>query len=98
LLDEPTTGLHFDDIRLLLGVLQRLVERGNTVIVIEHNLEVLKTCDWLIDLGPDGGCRGGQVVAAGTPEDLAALDHNDTGRFLRHVLRRPEGSEIARPQ
>ena len=86
LLDEPTTGLHFDDIRLLLGVLQRLVDRGNTVLVIEHNLDVLKSCDWLIDLGPDGGSRGGQIVAAGTPEDLAALEGNETGRFLRGVL------------
>ena len=86
LLDEPTTGLHFDDIRLLLGVLQRLVDKGNTVIVIEHNLDVLKSCDWLIDLGPDGGSRGGQLVAAGTPEDLAALDGNETGRYLRQAL------------
>ena len=86
LLDEPTTGLHFDDIRLLLGVLQRLVDRGNTVIVIEHNLDVLKSCDWLIDLGPDGGSRGGEIVAAGTPEDLAALADNATGRFLKAVL------------
>jgi excinuclease ABC subunit A len=86
LLDEPTTGLHFDDIRLLLGVLQRLVDRGNTVLVIEHNLDVLKSCDWLIDLGPDGGSRGGQIVAAGTPEELAALDGNETGRYLRSVL------------
>ncbi len=86
LLDEPTTGLHFDDIRLLLGVLQRLVDKGNTVIVIEHNLDVLKSCDWLIDLGPDGGSRGGQIVAAGTPEDLAALEGNATGCFLRQVL------------
>ena len=67
-------------------MLQRLVDRGNTVIVIEHNLDVLKSCDWLIDLGPDGGSRGGQIVAAGTPEDLAALASNDTGRFLRQVL------------
>jgi excinuclease ABC subunit A len=86
LLDEPTTGLHFDDIRLLLGVLQRLVDKGNTVIVIEHNLDVLKSCDWLIDLGPDGGSRGGQIVAAGTPEELAAQAASETGRFLRGVL------------
>ncbi|MCI0357027.1 MAG: ATP-binding cassette domain-containing protein, partial [Planctomycetaceae bacterium] len=94
LLDEPTTGLHFDDIRLLLGVLQRLVDKGNTVIVIEHNLDVLKSCDWLIDLGPDGGSRGGQIVAAGTPEDLAAQGDNETGRFLRQVLHRTNGSGI----
>ena len=86
LLDEPTTGLHFDDTRVLLGVLQRLVDRGNSVIVIEHNLDVLKTCDWLIDLGPGGGSRGGQIVAAGTPEELAATEGNETGRFLRTVL------------
>jgi excinuclease ABC subunit A len=86
LLDEPTTGLHASDIRLLLSVLQRLVDRGNTVLVIEHNLDVLKSCDWLIDLGPDGGSRGGQIVAVGTPEDLAALEGNETGRFLRGVL------------
>jgi excinuclease ABC subunit A len=86
LLDEPTTGLHFDDIRILLGVLQRLVERGNTVIVIEHNLDVLKSCDWLIDLGPEGGSRGGQIVATGTPEELAAMESNETGKFLRGAL------------
>jgi excinuclease ABC subunit A len=88
LLDEPTTGLHFDDIRVLLEVLQRLVDRGNTVIVIEHNLDVLKSCDWLIDLGPGGGSRGGQIVAAGTPEELAALEDNETGKFLKGVLAR----------
>jgi excinuclease ABC subunit A len=86
LLDEPTTGLHFDDIRLLLGVLQRLVDRGNTVIVIEHNLDVLKCCDHLIDLGPDGGARGGHIIATGTPEELAALTDNETGRFLQLPL------------
>ena len=82
-LDEPTTGLHFDDIRLLLGVLQRLVDRGNTVIVIEHNLDVLKCCDHLLDLGPEGGSRGGYLLATGTPEEIAAIDGNETGRFLR---------------
>ncbi|MCU0878421.1 MAG: excinuclease ABC subunit UvrA [Pirellulaceae bacterium] len=86
LLDEPTTGLHVDDVRLLLGVLQRLVDKGNTVIVIEHHLDVLKSCDWLIDLGPDGGSRGGQIVAAGTPEELAALTESHTGRFLREIV------------
>jgi excinuclease ABC subunit A len=85
-LDEPTTGLHFDDIRQLLGVLQRLVDRGNTVIVIEHNLDVLKCCDHLLDLGPEGGSRGGYLLATGTPEEFAALDDNETGRFLRGVL------------
>jgi excinuclease ABC subunit A len=86
LLDEPTTGLHFDDIRLLLDVLQRLVDRGNTVIVIEHNLDVLKGCDHLLDLGPGGGTGGGQIIATGTPEEIASLDGNETGRFLRLAL------------
>ncbi len=86
LLDEPTTGLHFDDIRRLLDVLGRLVDRGNTVIVIEHNLEVIKCADWLIDLGPEGGDAGGRVVAEGTPEQVAALEDNYTGRFLRPLL------------
>jgi excinuclease ABC subunit A len=87
-LDEPTTGLHVDDIRKLLEVLSRLVDLGNTVIVIEHNLDVIKTADWIIDLGPEGGERGGYVVATGTPEQIAALDDNHTGRFLRRVLER----------
>jgi len=86
ILDEPTTGLHFDDIRKLLHVLSRLVDAGNTVIVIEHNLDVIKTADWIIDLGPEGGEEGGYVVATGTPEQLAQLDDNHTGRFLRAVL------------
>lgn len=86
--DEPTTGLHFDDIRRLLDVLQRLVDRGNSVIVIEHNLDVIKQADWLIDLGPDGGSRGGEIVAAGTPEEIASLSDNATGQFLREVLDR----------
>jgi len=86
LLDEPTTGLHFDDIRRLLDVLGRLVDRGNTVIVIEHNLEVIKCADWIIDLGPEGGEAGGHIVATGTPEAIAALEDNHTGRFLRSVL------------
>jgi excinuclease ABC subunit A len=86
ILDEPTTGLHFDDIRRLLDVLGHLVERGNTVVVIEHNLDVIKTADWLIDLGPEGGSRGGEVVAAGTPEEIAALANNYTGQYLREVL------------
>jgi excinuclease ABC subunit A len=86
LLDEPTTGLHFDDIRLLISVLQRLVDRGNTAIVIEHNLDVLKCCDHVIDLGPDGGQRGGQIVATGTPEEIAASDGSVTGKYLKPVL------------
>ncbi|WP_425613354.1 excinuclease ABC subunit UvrA [Anatilimnocola sp. NA78] len=87
LLDEPTTGLHFEDIRLLLGVLQKLVDRGNTVLVIEHNLDVIKSADWLIDLGPDGGDGGGQIMFAGTPEQLAAQAENLTGKFLKPLLR-----------
>ncbi|MEM7273372.1 MAG: excinuclease ABC subunit UvrA [Actinomycetota bacterium] len=86
LLDEPTTGLHFEDIRRLLTVLGRLVDQGNTVLVIEHNLDVIKTADWIIDLGPDGGDGGGTVVATGAPEDLAAKTSSHTGRFLAKVL------------
>ncbi|MFV0258935.1 MAG: excinuclease ABC subunit UvrA [Acidimicrobiales bacterium] len=86
LLDEPTTGLHFEDIRRLLTVLSRLVDQGNTVLVIEHNLDVIKTADWIIDLGPDGGSGGGRVVAVGTPEDLAAEPSSHTGRFLAPIL------------
>jgi len=85
-LDEPTTGLHFEDIRKLLGVLNRLVETGNTVIVIEHNLDVIKTADWVIDLGPEGGAGGGLVVAAGTPEQIAAVEESYTGQFLKKIL------------
>jgi len=85
-LDEPTTGLHFEDIRRLLGVLHRLVDAGNTVIVIEHNLDVIKTADWIIDMGPEGGSRGGRVVAAGTPEEVAQVEESHTGRFLRKIL------------
>jgi excinuclease ABC subunit A len=85
-LDEPTTGLHFEDIRKLLGVLERLVDAGNTVVVIEHNLDVIKTADWIIDMGPEGGSGGGLVVAAGTPEQVAAVEASHTGRFLRSVL------------
>ncbi|GAA2353444.1 excinuclease ABC subunit UvrA [Dactylosporangium salmoneum] len=85
-LDEPTTGLHFEDIRKLLLVLQGLVDKGNTVIVIEHNLDVIKTADWLIDMGPEGGHKGGTVVAAGTPEEVAELPESYTGQFLRHAL------------
>jgi excinuclease ABC subunit A len=86
ILDEPTTGLHFEDVRMLLDVLHRLVERGNTVLVIEHNLDVIKTADWIIDLGPDGGLRGGQVVASGTPEEVADVKESYTGQFLRPML------------
>jgi excinuclease ABC subunit A len=85
-LDEPTTGLHFDDIRRLLGVLGRLVDGGNTVIVIEHNLDVIKTADWVIDLGPEGGSRGGEVIATGTPEEIAKVQESYTGQFLSRIL------------
>jgi excinuclease ABC subunit A len=87
-LDEPTTGLHFDDVRKLLEVLSRLVDQGNTVIVIEHNLDVVKTADWIVDLGPEGGERGGRVVAEGTPEDVAATPGSYTGEVLAPVLAR----------
>ena len=85
-LDEPTTGLHFEDIRKLLGVLQSLVDKGNSVLVIEHNLDVIKTADWVIDMGPEGGNRGGLVVATGTPEDVANVEGSHTGSFLREIL------------
>jgi excinuclease ABC subunit A len=87
LLDEPTTGLHFADVDKLLHVLHRLVEAGNTVIVIEHNLDVIKTADWIIDLGPEGGERGGEVVVAGTPEKVAATARSATGQYLTRVLK-----------
>ncbi len=87
ILDEPTTGLHFHDVAQLLHVLQRLRDQGNTVVVIEHNLDVIKTADWIIDLGPEGGDAGGEVVATGTPEQVAANRKSFTGQFLKHVLR-----------
>ncbi len=86
ILDEPTTGLHFDDVRQLLEVLQRLVDKGNTVIVIEHNLDVIKCADWIIDLGPEGGSMGGNVVVSGTPEEVAACEGSYTGQFLKKIL------------
>ncbi|HET6879712.1 MAG TPA: excinuclease ABC subunit UvrA [Pirellulales bacterium] len=86
ILDEPTTGLHFDDVRKLLAVLSRLVDLGNTVIVIEHHLDVIKSADWVVDLGPEGGAAGGQIIAFGTPEQIAALADNATGQYLRQVL------------
>jgi excinuclease ABC subunit A len=89
ILDEPTTGLHFADIEKLLDVLQRLVDSGNTVLVIEHNLDVIKQADWLIDLGPEGGEAGGELIAEGTPEDVALVDESSTGQFLRQVLAQP---------
>ncbi len=86
ILDEPTTGLHFEDVRLLLEVLHRLVDKGNTVVVIEHNLDVVKTADRVLDLGPEGGEAGGRVVAEGTPEEVARVKASYTGQFLRKVL------------
>ncbi len=88
ILDEPTTGLHFDDIKKLMNVLDQLVEKGNTVIVIEHNLDVIKTADWIIDLGPEGGDEGGQVIATGTPEDVSQIEKSYTGQFLKKVLKK----------
>ena len=96
ILDEPTTGLHFEDVKKLLGVLHKLVEQGNTVLVIEHNLDVIKTADWLIDMGPEGGNGGGQVIASGTPEEVAAHADSHTGSFLRDVFTRA-GRTIQRP-
>ena len=87
-MDEPTTGLHFEDVRKLLEVLHALVDQGNTVVVIEHNLEVIKTADWILDLGPEGGDGGGRIVAEGTPEDIAADPASHTGRFLSPLLMR----------
>jgi excinuclease ABC subunit A len=86
-LDEPTTGLHFEDIRKLLGVINGLVEKGNSVIVIEHNLDVIKTSDWVIDMGPEGGSGGGTLVADGTPEYIASIEESYTGQFLKEVLK-----------
>jgi len=86
ILDEPTTGLHFHDIDLLLRVLHRLRDHGNTVVVIEHNLDVIKTADWVIDLGPEGGEGGGRVIAEGTPEEVAKNKASHTGQYLKNVL------------
>src|SRR5437764_8754166 len=87
LFDEPTTGLHFDDVRVLLKVFQRLVDAGHSVIVIEHNLDVIKSADWIIDLGPDAGDEGGQIVAEGTPEEIAKCEASHTGQALHGVLK-----------
>jgi excinuclease ABC subunit A len=97
-LDEPTTGLHFEDIRKLLGVLSGLVDKGNSVLVIEHNLDVIKTADWLIDLGPDGGRRGGTLIAEGTPEEVAANPASYTGQFLAEILEGRAAKPSARKQ
>ena len=95
MLDEPTTGLHSEDIRKLLLVLQSLADKGNTVIVIEHNLDVIKSADWVIDMGPEGGSGGGQVVAEGTPEQVSEVPESHTGRFLVDVLRKGRVRQIA---
>ena len=95
ILDEPTTGLHFDDIKKLLEVLHSLVDTGNTVIVIEHNLEVIKTADWVIDLGPNGGNKGGKIVASGTPEEVAKVKESYTGKYLKPYLKKTRIKKIA---
>jgi excinuclease ABC subunit A len=86
ILDEPTTGLHFADVKVLLDVLQKLVDRGNTMVLIEHNLDVIKQADWIIDLGPEGGDRGGEIIAQGLPEDIVKNPRSYTGKFLREVM------------
>jgi len=95
ILDEPTTGLHFADVKKLMEVLQVLVQSGNTIVLIEHNLDVIKCADWVIDLGPEGGDRGGQIVAEGTPEDIARSDRSYTGRYLKRLLRGARGAAPA---
>jgi excinuclease ABC subunit A len=94
ILDEPTTGLHFEDIRKLLIVLNRLVESGNTVLVIEHNLDVIKSADWVIDLGPEGGAAGGELLAEGTPEQVAENKKSYTGKYLKHVLNKARKQRV----
>ncbi len=97
ILDEPTTGLHFEDVEKLLQVLHQLVERGNTVVIIEHNLDVIKTADWLVDMGPEGGSGGGTVVALGTPEQVAATKGSYTGTYLREIFEREKRFAEAHP-
>jgi len=86
LLDEPTTGLHFADVKRLIHVLNKLVEKGNSVIVIEHNLDMIKTADWIIDLGPEGGDKGGTIIAQGTPEDVSKVRISYTGQYLKKII------------
>jgi excinuclease ABC subunit A len=95
ILDEPTTGLHFEDVRKLLEVLHALVDQGNSVVVIEHNLEVIKTADWIIDLGPEGGDKGGEIVASGTPEQVAREKRSYTGAYLKPLLAGAKGERVA---
>jgi len=87
ILDEPTTGLHFDDIKRLLYILNRLADKGNTVLIIEHNLDVIKNCDWIIDLGPEGGDKGGEIMAEGTPKDIAKAAKSITGQYLKKIVK-----------
>ena len=87
ILDEPTTGLHFHDIKQLLAVLHHLRDHGNTIVIIEHNLDVIKTADWIVDLGPEGGGGGGKIIAEGTPEQVAKIKTSHTGRYIKRVLR-----------
>jgi len=87
ILDEPTTGLHFHDIQMLMNVLNQLVSKGNSVLVIEHNLDVIKTADWIIDLGPEGGDGGGEIIGSGSPEDIAKLKKSYTGQYLNNILK-----------
>jgi excinuclease ABC subunit A len=96
ILDEPTTGLHFHDVAQLLKVLERLRDAGNTVVVIEHNLDVIKRADWIIDLGPEGGSGGGEIIATGTPEEVAKNGRSHTGRFLKPLLESPAAPRQAR--
>jgi excinuclease ABC subunit A len=98
ILDEPTTGLHFEDVRKLLEVLHELVDQGNTVVVIEHNLDVVKTADWIVDFGPEGGDGGGEIIAVGSPETVAADQESWTGRYLDEVLRRQRARTAPPPR
>ena len=91
--DEPTTGLHFHDINTLLKSFNRLIEKGHSIVIIEHNIDVIKCADYVIDMGPEGGDEGGRIVCAGTPEEIAACPQSYTGRFLAEKLRRPSGSK-----
>ena len=98
ILDEPTTGLHFHDVKKLLEVLQELVDQGNSVVVIEHNLEVIKTADWIVDLGPEGGDGGGEIVASGTPEEVARNPRSYTGQYLKSLLKNAQAGGQGRLQ